>query len=160
MLGCGRLTTKLGSGSSVGYIWCIRLSPLAWYLAQSVARLYTCLLPHRCVVFSSCFNSSLFSKVQWQWSCPYANAKTPALHYRCSFLSLSLPPAARRTHVAKTGAALCLTSRPSEQTRRIAFCGCRAAKVDQNKIQPPRGGHTQALVTRSAEEFPPRFDAH
>ena len=45
MLGCGRLTTKLGSGSSVGYIWCIRLSPLAWYLAQSVARLYTCLLP-------------------------------------------------------------------------------------------------------------------
>ena len=99
MLGCGRLTTKLGSGSSVGYIWCIRLSPLAWYLAQSVARLYTCLLPHRCAVFSSCFNSSLFSKVQWQWSCPYANAKTPALHYRCSFLSLSLPPAARRTHV-------------------------------------------------------------
>ena len=94
MLGCGRLTTKLGSGSSVGYIWCIRLSPLAWYLAQSVARLYTCLLPHRCAVFSSCFNSSLFSKVQWQWSCPYANAKTPALHYRCSFLSLSLPPAA------------------------------------------------------------------
>ena len=70
------------------------------------------------------------------------------------------PPAARRTHVAKTGAALCLTSRPSEQTRRIAFCGCRAAKVDQNKIPPPRGGHTQALVTRSAEEFPPRFDAH
>ena len=45
MLGCGRLTTQLGSGSSVGYIWCIRLSPLAWYLAQSVARLYTCLLP-------------------------------------------------------------------------------------------------------------------
>ena len=45
MLGCGRLTTKLGSSSWVGYIWCIRLSPLAWYLAQSVARLYTCLLP-------------------------------------------------------------------------------------------------------------------